>query len=126
MPMPPLTAIPPQAAAILAQAAAQAGDTPDFLRSLVGMLPIALIVMAAYLFLFRPEREKQRRQQELLTGLKKNDRVITSAGIVGTVANVDRPNDRLTLRIDDTARITVTLSSVARVLGDKPAAEAAD
>ncbi len=120
--MPPLTAIPPHAAAILAQA----GDTPDFLRSLVGMLPIALIVMAAYLFLFRPEREKQRRQQELLTGLKKNDRVITSAGIVGTVANVDRPNDRLTLRIDDTARITVTLSSVARVLGDKPAAEAAD
>ena len=123
--MPPLTAIPTLAAALLAQAPAPAGDAPDFMRSLVSTLPIALIVMAAYLFLFRPEREKQRRQQELLGGLKKNDRVITSAGIVGTVVNVDRPADRCTLRIDDTARITVTLSSVARVLGDKPAAEAA-
>ncbi|MFM7107609.1 MAG: preprotein translocase subunit YajC [Planctomycetaceae bacterium] len=116
--------IPPAVAVLLADAAAPA-DQPDFMRNLVSTLPIALIVLAAWLLLFRPEREKQRRQQELLATLKKNDRVITSAGIVGTVANVDRPNDRLTLRIDDSARITVTLSSVARVLGDKPAAESA-
>lgn len=118
-------ALPMVAAALLADAATAPGDQPDFLRGLLNAAPIALIVLAAWVLLFRPEREKQRRQQELLTGLKKNDRVITSAGIVGTVTNVDRPNDRLTLRIDDTARLTVTLSSVARVLGDKPATEAA-
>ena len=105
---------------MLAEAAPPAGP-PDFVRSLLNTLPIALIVMAAYLLLFRPEREKQRRQQELLGGLKKNDRVVTTSGIYGTVSNVDRAADRVTLRIDDTARLTVTLASIARVLTDKPA-----
>ncbi len=104
--------------------AAPPNKPPDFVQTLVSTLPIALIVMAAYLLLFRPEREKQRRQQELLAGLKKNDRVVTTAGIYGTVAAVDRPADRVTLRIDDDAKLTVTLASVARVLGDKPAAGA--
>ena len=113
------------AGALVAEATPPAAGQPDFVRNLVNTLPIALIVMAAYLLLFKPEREKQRRQQALLVGLKKNDRVVTAAGICGTVANVDRPADRVTLRIDDTAKITVTLSSIARVVGDKPAAEAA-
>lgn len=101
--------------------AAAADSAPDFLRPLLNTLPIVLIVTTAYLLLFRPEREKQRRQQELLAGLKKNDRVVTASGIYGTVANVDREAGRVTLRIDDAAKLTVTLASVAQVLGDKPA-----
>ena len=122
MPNVPAILVPPLAASasLLAEAAPPA-EQPDFVQTLVQTLPIAFVVMAAYLLLFRPEREKQRRQQELLAGLKKNDRVVTTSGIYGTVANVDRDADRLTLRIDDAAKITVTLASVARVLGDKPA-----
>lgn len=117
-PMPPFLAA---SARLLADAAPPAESPPDALRGLVNTLPIALIVMAAYLLLFRPEREKQRRQQTLLAGLKKNDRVITAAGICGTVAAVDRDADRVTLKIDDTAKMTVTLASIAQVLGEKPA-----
>lgn len=127
MPTMPTILVPLLAArgGFLADAAPPAAP-PDFMRTLVNTLPIAFIVVAAYLLLFRPEREKQRRQQELLAGLKKNDRVVTTAGIYGTVANVDRDADRLTLRIDDAAKITVTLASVARVLADKPAETAPD
>jgi preprotein translocase subunit YajC len=116
--LPPLLAA---STSLLAQATPPAEAPPDFLRGFVNTLPIALIVLAAYLLLFRPEREKQRRQQSLLAGLKKNDRVITAAGICGTVAAVDREADRVTLKIDDTAKITVTLASIAQVLGDKSA-----
>lgn len=123
--MPPLSlpAQPPVAGfvALVADAEPRAEAPPGFVKTLVDTLPIALIVVAAYLLLFRPERDKQRRQQALLGGLKKNDRVVTTAGIHGTVLNVDRATDRVTLRIDDTAKLTVTLSSVARVLGDTPA-----
>jgi len=105
------------AAPLVAQADGPAAP-PDFLRTLVQTLPIALVVLAAYLLLFRPEKDKIRRQQELLAGLKKNDRVVTSAGIYGTVAAVDRDADRVTLKIDDAAnvKITVTLASIARIL----------
>ena len=119
--------MPPGAAswALVAEVAPPAEAPPEFVKTLVNTLPIALIVMAAWLLLFRPEREKQRRQQALLAGLKKNDRVLTTAGIYGTVASVDRPADRVTLRIDDTARITVTIASIARILTDRPDTEAA-
>jgi preprotein translocase subunit YajC len=111
----PVLPSPPAAACLLAQAAAE--QPPEFVRTLVNTLPLALIVLTAYLLLFRPEREKQRRQGELLAGLKKNDRVVTSAGIYGTVANVDRDAKRVTLKVDDAAKITVTLASIAAVLG---------
>jgi preprotein translocase subunit YajC len=102
---------------VVAQAEGPAAP-PDFLRSLLQTLPIALVVLAAYLLLFRPEKEKVRRQQELLAGLKKNDRVVTTAGMYGTVAAVDRESDRVTLKIDEATnvKVAVTLASIARVL----------
>lgn len=108
-------------ALLLAQAAAE--GPPDFVKTLLNALPLAMIALAAYLLLFRPERERVRRQQELLGTLKKNDRVLTSAGVYGTVAAVDRAADRVTLKVDEAAnvKIDVTLSSIAKVLTDKAA-----
>lgn len=116
------------AVALVAQAG-QPQRQPGGLELLVTYLPMVLIVVVAWLLLYRPERERMRRQQELLAALKKNDRVVTTAGIYGIVANVDRDNDRVTLKVDDAAnvKINVTLSSVSKVLGaseDGPAADA--
>ena len=87
---------------------------------LLAVVPLLAIAAAAYLLLFRPERERMKKQQQLLGALKKNDRVVTSSGIYGTVANVERDADRVTLKVDDASnvKIVVTLSSVARVLRD--------
>lgn len=119
-PMPPLPAAIPflhGLASCVAQAAGPAGKAPE-VPFFVQYLPLLAIAAAAYLLLFRPERERMRKQQDMLTALKKNDRVLTSSGIYGTVANVEREADRVTLKVDDAAnvKITVTLSSIARVL----------
>jgi preprotein translocase subunit YajC len=97
---------------------AQAAERPEQPPFALQYLPLLAIAAAAYLLLFRPEREKAKRQQEILAAIKKNDRVVTSSGIYGTVASVDREADRLTLKIDEAsnAKLTVTLSSVTRVL----------
>lgn len=91
---------------------------PGGLQTLLRWLPMILIVMVAWLLLYRPERERQRQQRELLAALKKNDRVVTSAGIYGIVSNVDRENNRVTLKVDEAANVkmVVTLSSVTKVL----------
>ena len=104
-------------ATVLAQAG-QPRPQPWGLELLLTYLPMLLIVLVAWLLLYRPERERQRWQQDLLAALKKNDRVVTAAGIYGIVANVDRENDRVTLKVDEAAnvKITVTLSSVSKVL----------
>ncbi|MEO2000512.1 MAG: preprotein translocase subunit YajC, partial [Pirellulales bacterium] len=69
---------------------------------------------------YRPERERMRKQRELLANVKKNDRVITASGIIGTVSSVDREQDRVVLKVDESsnAKITFTLASVNRVLTD--------
>ena len=86
-------------------AAAAAPIPPGPLELLVTYLPMAGIVLVAWM---------------MLSALKKNDRVLTTSGIYGTVANVDREADRVSLRVDDagSVKIAVTLSSIAKVLGD--------
>jgi preprotein translocase subunit YajC len=105
--------------------AAVAGPPPGPLELLITYLPMAMIVMVAWLLLYRPERERMRKQQDLLAGLKKNDRVITTSGIYGTVANVDREADRISLRVDEAGnvKIAVTVSSIAKVLGESASPE---
>lgn len=103
------------AAILLAQEQAEPA-TP--LQIVIQLLPMVLIGVAAWALLFKPERERMKRQQDVLSGLKKNDRVLTSAGIYGTVANVDRDAGRVTLKVDEAAnvKIQVALSSIASVI----------
>ncbi len=82
------------------------------------VLPFLLVGVAAWALLFKPEKERLKRQQDLLGALKKNDRVLTTSGIYGTVANVDRDSGRVTLKIDEASnvKIQVALSTIASVL----------
>ncbi len=97
---------------------------PNNLELLLSYLPFLLVAFAAWMLLYKPERERMQKHKELLAGLKKNDRVLTTGGMYGTVANVDRDGDRVSLKIDDSenVKITVTLSSIAKVLGEPSAA----
>lgn len=90
------------------------------LELLITYFPMVLIVVAAWFLLYRPERERMRKQRELLNNVKKNDRVITASGIIGTVSSVDREQDRVVLKVDESSntKITFTLASVNRVLAD--------
>ena len=90
------------------------------LELLITYFPMVLIVVAAWFLLYRPERERMQKQRELLNNVKKNDRVITASGIIGTVSSVDREQDRVVLKVDESSntKITFTLASVNRVLAD--------
>lgn len=116
-PVPPVATSAPPGTVCLAQAAAGPAERPPLPFQL---LPLVAIAAAAYLLLFRPERERLRKQQSMLAGLKKNDRVVTSSGIYGTVASVDAGADRVVLRVDESAnvKLTVTVASIARILGE--------
>lgn len=93
---------------------------PSPLELFISYLPFVLVMAVAWFLLYKPEREKMKKQQELLAGLKKNDRVLTTSGIYGTIANVDRGADRVSLKVDESenVRLTVTLASIAKVLSD--------
>jgi preprotein translocase subunit YajC len=111
--------------ALLAQAPEAPKSDPGA-GGLITMLPgFAIIAVLFYFLMIRPERQKQATHRALLEGLKKNDRVVTIGGIYGTVMNVQRDSDEVTLKIDEAtnAKIRVTFGAIARVIADDSAGE---
>lgn len=89
------------------------------------LFPLLAIGFLWYFLLLRPQRREQARRQDMLQALKKNDRVVTIGGIIGTVANITPDGDRVVLKIDDNTRIPFLRSSIQSVLRDEEGGEAA-
>ena len=52
---------------------------------LMSLLPLALIFVVFYFFLIRPQQKKVQEQKNLISSLRRGDRVVTSGGIIGLI-----------------------------------------
>jgi len=104
---------------------AQDGAAGAIWSPIMFMLPL---VLGLYFLVIRPQQQQERKRRSMIDSLKKNDKVLTSGGIYGTVVSVDNAGDKVLLRIDDErgVRVAFSKSSVARVLesSSEKAAEA--
>ncbi len=80
------------------------------------MFLLAMLVLFWVVIILPMGRRQKREQQNMLANLKRGTKVITSAGIIGTIVSVKETEDEITLRSED-ARLKVLKSSVIRVLG---------
>lgn len=89
------------------------------------ILPFVMIGVLFWLLIFRPESRKRADLKKMLEDIKKNDRVVTIGGIHGTVVNVHKDSDDITLRIDESnnTRIRVLRSAIARIVSGDGASE---
>ena len=95
---------------LLAENAGEAAkDAPEgggFGQLLMLFGPMILVFLVInYLLVTRPQQREQAKHHDMLGGLKKNDRVVTAGGIIGTVVSVSEDKKEITLRVDDNARI---------------------
>jgi preprotein translocase subunit YajC len=104
-----------------ADAAADAGQGGLF--GLGYFLPAMLAVMVVYFIMMSRPQKKEAQSRERLKDLKKNDRVVTAGGILGTVVNVRPDTEYTTIRIDDSAntKMQVMTQSIVRILSDESA-----
>src|SRR6516162_3059560 len=66
-----------------------------------GLLPmVALFAMLYFLLILPMRRREQQQKQAVSNALKKNARVVTQSGIIGTVAAVHENGD-ISIKIDD-------------------------
>lgn len=84
---------------------------------------IILAVMFGFfwLILIRPQKQQQRRHQDLLANLKPGDEVITNGGIYGDVVEVH--DDRVSLEVAEDVWIEVAKPAIASVVPPEAAAE---
>jgi preprotein translocase subunit YajC len=77
------------------------------------LLPFAFIFIIFYFLLIRPQQKRQKEHQQLLSNLKTGDKVITSSGIHGLIANVK--DTTFLVKIADNVKIEVDKNAIASV-----------
>jgi preprotein translocase subunit YajC len=96
----------------LAQATQPTGTPPSgtemFLRT---YLPLILLIGVFWWWMWRSRRREQQRYQEMLRNIKRNDRVQTIGGIIGTV--VDARDDEVILKVDETNNVKMRFARSA-------------
>ena len=98
---------------------AQGGQQPT--SGWILWAPLIVMIVFYYLLLIRPQQKDRAKRQELLNSLKKNDRVVTTSGMRGTVANISQDGKEITLKFGDNTRIPFLRSAIETVVRDDKA-----
>lgn len=84
---------------------------PNQPSPIISLIPIFLVFMIFYFLLIRPQQKRQKEHQNLIAGLKKNDEIVTTGGIHGTIVNVK--DTTFVLKVDENVKIEIDKSAVA-------------
>ena len=78
---------------------------------IMGFLPIIIMFVILYFLLIRPQQKKQKDMVKMRDELQKNEKVITTGGIIGTIYSIK--GDVVVLKVDDNVKIEITKSAIA-------------
>lgn len=88
------------------------GGGGDFL---VQLFPLVLIFVVFYFLLIRPQQAKVRAQREMLSGVKRGDRVVTGGGIIGLVTKVISDNE-VQVELAEGVRVRIIKQTITDIL----------
>ena len=84
-----------------------------------GFIPLILMFVIFYFLLIRPQQKRTKEHRQMISNLKKGDRIITSGGLHGRITGMDEST--LTVEIADKVRVKVARGNVANLA--QPAAQ---
>ncbi|MFO8085202.1 MAG: preprotein translocase subunit YajC [Desulfobacterales bacterium] len=77
-------------------------------------IPLILMFVIFYFLLIRPQQKKTKEHREMISNLRKGDRVITAGGIYGRITGLD--DTTVTLEIADKVRVKLARNNVGALL----------
>jgi len=77
-------------------------------------LPLIIIFAIFYFLLIRPQQRKSKQHKQLLSELRKGDKVVSSGGLHGLITGMS--DDVLTVEISPKVRVKISRSSIAGVV----------
>lgn len=81
----------------------------------MALLPFVLIFGVFYFLILRPQQQKMRKHQELLAGLRRGDRVVTSGGLIGTISKIVSDGE-VQLELAEDVRVRLVRAMITEVL----------
>jgi preprotein translocase subunit YajC len=80
------------------------------------LFPTLLIIGIFYVVLIMPERKKQKQRKSMIDAMKKGDKVMTSSGIYGSVAQIQE--EVIVLQVSDGVRMRFNRAAIQTILSD--------
>ncbi|MCK9614442.1 MAG: preprotein translocase subunit YajC [Candidatus Omnitrophica bacterium] len=81
---------------------------------MANILFLVVIFGIFYFMLIRPQQKQQKKHQEMINNLNKNDEVVTLGGMHGTIINVKEKT--FVLRVDDNVKIEIDKSAISYIV----------
>ena len=82
-------------------------------------IPLILIFVIFYFFLIRPQQKKVKEHKFMVENLKRVDKVITSAGIIGTIERII-DNEKAEVLIAENGKVEVIKATGIQALMNTP------
>ena len=82
-------------------------------------IPLILIFVIFYFFLIRPQQKKVKEHKIMVENLKRGDKVITSAGIIGTIERII-DNEKVEVLISENVKVEVIKATGIQALMNAP------
>ena len=89
-----------------AQSAGGGGD-------LTSLLPFVLIFVVFYFFLIRPQQKRAKEHREMVSQLRRGDKLITSGGLVGTVTKSVDAQETVEVEIAKDVKVNIMRTMIA-------------
>ena len=96
-----------------------AGGGGEGAGGFTGFIPLILMFVIFYFLLIRPQQKKTKEHRQMISNLKKGDRIVTSGGIHGRITGMDEST--ITVEIADKVRVKVVRGNVSNL--SQPAAQ---
>jgi preprotein translocase subunit YajC len=87
-----------------------------------GQSPVSMLVMMGVIFaiiyflMIMPQRKKQKETQNMLSNMKKGDKIVTIGGLLGTVGNVK--DTTVMVKIADNTVVEFRKSAIASIINE--------
>jgi preprotein translocase subunit YajC len=81
----------------------------------MAVLPFVLIFGVFYFLIVRPQQQKMKKHQHMLTNLRRGDRVVTNGGLIGTISKIVSDSE-VQLELADDIRVRQLRSMITDVL----------
>jgi preprotein translocase subunit YajC len=94
---------------------AAAGSTTGSMMTT--FVTFGLIIVIFYFLIIRPQKKRDKETKEMLSSIKKGDKVVSIGGIHGTVVGVKETT--IVVKVDDTTRMEFSKSAISNVIDRK-------
>lgn len=86
------------------------------MQSVIGnFAPILLMIAAFYFLMIRPQRKQEAKKREMLSNLKKGNKVVMSNGMIGTIHKVVN-DDEFSIEISEGVNVRILKNAVVKLL----------